>query len=54
MERTRLVLTRKRGESLWIGDAKVKVDGQGRNVRLVIEAPNTTKVVRDELRVRSA
>lgn len=54
MERTRLVLTRKSGQSLFIGDARVKVERHGSAVKLTIEAPKETKIVREELRTRAA
>jgi carbon storage regulator len=49
-----LVITRKRGEKVQIGpDIEVMVtrivDGQ---VRLAIKAPNTTKIVRSELKAQ--
>ena len=45
-----LVLTRKPGETIHIGDAVVHVvsNGKGR-VRLSIEAPKETKILRGEL-----
>ena len=45
-----LVLTRKVGESIQInGDVKVTViEVKGKNIRLGIEAPKTTKVYREE------
>ena len=49
-----LVLTRKAGERIWIGDdisvTVVRVTGGG--VRLGIEAPHELPVVREELRHR--
>ena len=46
-----LVLTRKVGESIKInGDVKITViEVKGRNIRLGIEAPKTTKVYREEV-----
>lgn len=49
-----LVLSRKVGERVWIGDniaiTIVKVSGQG--VRIGIEAPTELPVVREELKLR--
>ena len=49
-----LVLTRKVGESIKINDdVKVTViEVKGRNIRLGIEAPKTTKVYREEVFVK--
>lgn len=46
-----LVISRRIGETLWIGpDVCVRVAAmRGRNVRLVIEAPNDKAIVRGEL-----
>jgi len=45
-----LVLTRKRGESIWIGSSLVTIIGHGRGgVRLGIEAPRDVSIVRTEL-----
>ena len=46
-----LVLTRKVGESIKINeDVKITViEVKGRNIRLGIEAPKTTKVYREEV-----
>ena len=46
-----LVLTRKVGESIKINeDIKITViEVKGRNIRLGIEAPKTTKVYREEV-----
>lgn len=46
-----LALSRKLGESLWIGDAKVQVvQVRGNKVRLAISAPKDVPIVRDEVR----
>lgn len=47
-----LVLQRKSGESVWIGNVKVTV--QGARVKLVISAPREVPVVRDELESNSS
>lgn len=46
-----LVLTRKKEESLFIGDIKVTVAAiSGNQVRLAIEAPKEVPILREELR----
>lgn len=48
-----LVITRKEGESLEIGDSiRVVVIRSGNRVQLGIEAPDSTKVLRSELTKR--
>ena len=48
-----LVVTRKPGESIMIGDdvkiTIVPAKGQGRKVRIAIEAPRETKILRTEI-----
>lgn len=44
--KTRLVLTRHEGEAVWIGDARVVI---GRDGKLIIEAPESVRVIREEL-----
>lgn len=44
-----LVLTRKCGQSLWIGDAKVTVRVAGNRVRVAIDAPDFVNIRRCEL-----
>ncbi len=44
-----LAITRKMGESVLIGDAKVKVIQTGKVVRLLINAPKDTLILREEL-----
>ena len=44
--RTKLVLTRHEGESVWIGDIKVTRYKQD---RLIIEAPKDVRIMREEL-----
>lgn len=48
-----LVLSRKPGERLWIGDqiAVTILDVSGRSVRVGIEAPSEIQIVREELRL---
>lgn len=52
-EKTRLVLTRRRGQSLLLeGGIRIvvgKIDAARHAVRFVIEAPPTVRVVREEL-----
>jgi sRNA-binding carbon storage regulator CsrA len=50
-ERTRLILTRRTGQVLWVGDTRIRFDARG---RLVIEADKETRIVRDEIRTRAA
>ena len=46
-----LVLTRKVGESLYIGEARVTVlDVRGDKVRIGIEAPAAVEIAREEIR----
>jgi carbon storage regulator len=48
--RRRLILGRKAGQWLLIGDVRLKVkEVRGETIRLVIEAPDSVKVVREEL-----
>ncbi len=44
-----LVVTRKDGEGVWIGDTLVKVNVKGGKVKLAINAPEDVAVVREEL-----
>lgn len=44
--KTCLVITRHEGESVWIGDVRVTRDKKD---RLVIEAPEDVRVIREEL-----
>lgn len=45
-----LVLSRKLGEAVMVGDAMVRIlEVRGTNVRLGIEAPGEIKVLREEL-----
>ena len=53
--RRRLILGRKAGQWLLIGDVRVKVkEVRGETIRLVIEAPDSVTVVREELLERLA
>jgi carbon storage regulator CsrA len=53
--RRRLILGRKPGEVLLIGDVRLKVkEIRGVNIRLVIEAPDGIKIIREELLERPA
>jgi carbon storage regulator CsrA len=53
--RRRLILGRKPGEVLLIGDVRLKVkEIRGVNIRLVIEAPDGIRIVREELLDRPA
>lgn len=46
-----LALTREAGETIWVGDAQVTVVWvAGKKVRIAVEAPRSTPVVRGELR----
>jgi carbon storage regulator len=48
--RRRLILGRKAGQTVLIGDVRVKVkEVRGDTIRLVIEAPDGIKIVREEL-----
>jgi len=48
-----LVISRKRGEVVWIGEVAIRVcDAVGGKARLAIDAPADVKVLRDELRQR--
>ena len=49
MERTRLVLSRKYGESIRIGDSLVKVERDGGKLKVIVEAPREVRVLRGEL-----
>lgn len=51
-----LVLSRKVGDSLWIGDdIQIFINKiEGRQVSLAISAPKKVKIIRDELVNRSA
>lgn len=52
---TRLVLTRRPGEAVIVGDVLIRVKKirSGDQVRLVIEAPASVRVLREELLQRS-
>lgn len=52
MSRTTLVISRRENEMLLIGDVRVTVTRAGRTVRLSIEAPRETKILRGELERR--
>ena len=53
--RRRLILGRKAGQWLLIGDVRVKVkEVRGETIRLVIEAPDGIQIVREELLERLA
>ena len=53
--RRRLILGRKPGQAVLIGDVRVKVkEVRGETIRLVIEAPDSVTVVREELLERLA
>lgn len=53
--RRRLILGRKAGQWLLIGDVRLKVkEVRGETIRLVIEAPDGIKIVREELLDRLA
>jgi carbon storage regulator len=53
--RRRLILGRKAGQWLLIGDVRVKVkEVRGETIRLVIEAPDGIRIVREELLERLA
>ena len=53
--RRRLILGRKPGQAVLIGDVRVKVKVvRGDTIRLVIEAPDSVTVVREELLDRLA
>lgn len=47
-----IVLWRKAGESIWVGQTKVKIDKatRGGRVRLAIDADDDVPVLRDELK----
>lgn len=54
--RGRLLLARKRGESIWIGDVRVTIhkferwqEGSPMQVKLVIEGPKEIPVLREEI-----
>lgn len=49
-----LILTRRTGEKLFIGDdvAVTVLEARGNSVRLGIDAPDHVKVLREELRAR--
>ncbi len=44
--KTRLVLKRSEGEAVWIGDVRVAM---GRDGKMIIEAPQNVRVIREEL-----
>jgi sRNA-binding carbon storage regulator CsrA len=44
--KTRLVLKRSEGEAVWIGDVRIVM---GRDGKMIIEAPESTRVIREEL-----
>lgn len=50
MDRTRLILERKHGQAVHVGNARIGFELRGRKIRLVIEAPKDVRIVRDELR----
>jgi carbon storage regulator len=53
--RRRLILGRKAGQWLLIGDVRLKVkEVRGDTIRLVIEAPDGIRIVREELLERLA
>jgi carbon storage regulator len=53
--RRRLILGRKAGQTVLIGDVRVKVkEVRGDTIRLVIEAPDGIRIVREELLERLA
>jgi carbon storage regulator CsrA len=53
--RRRLILGRKAGQAVLIGDVRLKVkEARGDTIRLVIEAPDGIQIVREELLERLA
>jgi carbon storage regulator len=53
--RRRLILGRKAGQAVLIGDVRLKVkEVRGDTIRLVIEAPDGIQIVREELLERLA
>ena len=44
--KTRLVLKRSEGEAVWIGDVRIVM---GRDDKMIIEAPQNVRVIREEL-----
>lgn len=44
--KTRLVLKRSEGEAVWIGDVRIVM---GPNDKMIIEAPQNVRVIREEL-----
>lgn len=53
--RRRLILGRKPGQAVLIGDVRLKVkEVRGDTIRLVIEAPDGIRIVREELLERLA
>jgi carbon storage regulator CsrA len=51
MAKTKLVLTRKRNQSLWIDDTKVTIQEiRGNAVRLMFDADETVEIWRDEIK----
>lgn len=44
--RTRLVLTRNKGEAVWIGDVRIVMGPDG---KMTIEAPANVRVIREEI-----
>jgi carbon storage regulator CsrA len=53
--RRRLILGRKAGQWLLIGDVRLKVkEVRGETIRIVIEAPDGIRIVREELLERLA
>ncbi len=46
---TGLAITRRKGESVLIGDAKITIIQTGKIVRLLINAPKETLILREEL-----
>ena len=50
MERiTRLVISRREGESVWIAGAKITIMRVNGSAKLSIEAPESVKILRGEL-----
>ena len=47
-----LVLTRQPGEAIYVGDALVRFDVQGKRIRVAIDAPKDVSIEREEVRQR--
>ena len=47
-----LVLTRQPGEAIYVGDALVRFDMQGKRIRVAIDAPRDVSIAREEVRKR--